>query len=543
MLPIILFGRVGIIEEAWLIFAENGLTCPVFDIEFFDRRRSELFIIAALGRLAQTSRYRALSARLRDHESVYEAAAANFVTGLERAASSDGTRFSGYAPVLEAVATALGEIPNPANVRDTVQRTLQGQVLQQLVEQILSREAAKLRAQLPEQVPDSVKVELYGRDEQLTRLGGVVYHAPPALPPSKLAPQFVGAYEAAVSGFMPNHPFLDGTGRVASGAVFSAVINAHALFSSSKPMVAAAQKHAGDGPHTPNPFLIDFYIAEAQRVLGENLVVPPEHVVALYESVRARATAADMVRLTVEGDAGEEADIEISISGNEAPGSDRRILMRTFQAGALHFGRQVNGVLVDASELDVVIGSGNPVEMIAPVSLNVSRLSFECPELVVTRADRNGNGEGAVVTLEARELLRSDLTSPPIVRKGAGLSVWWPGATAYPWSQFAGMAESGDERDISEGLRALRRLVIAFRSHSKGRLARLQDKIEHARMTKGRLGVAIRERMVKDGILSLEGNIYFLNSTALGQIVGATYQDVNMKRFNDKVRQYIQSIQ
>jgi len=61
-------------------------------------------------------------------------------------------------------------------------------------------------------------------------------------------------------------------------------------------------------------------------------------------------------------------------------------------------------------------------------------------------------------------------------------------------------------------------------------------------MTKGNLGLAIRQKLMKDGILSHEGEMYFLNSKALGMIVGATYQDLNLKRFNDQVRQYVSKI-
>ena len=83
---------------------------------------------------------------------------------------------------------------------------------------------------------------------------------------------------------------------------------------------------------------------------------------------------------------------------------------------------------------------------------------------------------------------------------------------------------------------------MAFRSHSKGRLARFQDKIEHARMTKGALGVEIRHRLMRDKVLSLEDGMYFLDSAALGRVVGATYQDLKLKRFNNKVRAYVSSL-
>lgn len=542
-MPTVFFGRVGIVEDAWLVLSESGMNCSIFDIDFFDTRRSTLFIMAALDRLAQMPKYHALTTSL-GHRPMYEKAAASFVKGLEAAAPSDGARFAGYAPVLEAVATALAEVTNPASLNDSVQKAMQGQVLQQLTNQILNRESGKLRAQLPAAIPNAVKEGLFSPDEQLIRLGGLVYQTPVALPRAELLAEFVGAYDAAVNEMMPNHPFLDGTGRKPSGAVFAAAINADALFSKSAAVVAAAEQHAGNGPHTPNPFLIDFYLDTAGRKRGEDFVVPPEHVVALYESVRARASATEVVRLTIEGeDDSDEADVEIQISGTGARASERRMQLRTSQAGELRFGRQVNGVTVDAPQLDVIIGSGNPVEMVTPVSLSIGTLAFNCPELVVQRGDHGAESEDTAVILEARGLSKNGLTSAPLVRKGAELSVLWPGASAYPWTNFVSVEdESQGNGDSQEKLRGFRRLVLAFRSHGKGRLARFRDKIEHIRITKGAIGVAIRERLMRDGILSIEHDMYFLNPSVLGKVVGATYQDLKLKRFNDQVRQYVAAI-
>src|SRR5260221_4629037 len=103
--PTIVFGRVGIVEEAWLILADKNLHCPVFDIDFFDDPRARQFIISALQRLASKPGNESLSTNLYSHKAVYEEAAKTFVRGLQNVAASDGARFSGYAPVLEAAST------------------------------------------------------------------------------------------------------------------------------------------------------------------------------------------------------------------------------------------------------------------------------------------------------------------------------------------------------------------------------------------------------------------------------------------------------
>ena len=61
-------------------------------------------------------------------------------------------------------------------------------------------------------------------------------------------------------------------------------------------------------------------------------------------------------------------------------------------------------------------------------------------------------------------------------------------------------------------------------------------------MTKGEQGIAIRQQLLADGILSIEGDMYFLDASKLGKVVGATYQDLKLKRFNEKVRAYVRSI-
>lgn len=478
---------------------------------------------------------------LAGHRPVYERAATRFVKGLQEASAADGRRFAGYAPVLETVATALAGITNPATVNDSVEQSMRGQILQDLPARILKRESTKLRSQLAGQIPDDKIAALYTAEEQLDRLAAIVLDTPSPAAPADLEPEHLSAYDEAVKGLVSQHPFLDGTGREPSGAVFAAVIYAHALFSTVQDCVSAAERRAGNGPHTPNPFLVDFYLGKSKP----DSVIPPEHLILLYDSIRSRAEVGDIVRLTVDAEEGDEtAEVEIQVGSASAGPKDRPRLinLKTSQAGSLRFGRQVNGVSVDAPDLDVVIGSGNPVEMVAPVYLNVGRLSFNCPEIVVVSNDKGSLNEDASVLLETQELRETTLMSVPQIRKGVELQVSWPGASAYPWSRFATNADRPERHDLDPALRGLRRLVMAFRSHSRGRLARYKGKIEHARITKGALGDAIRQQMLNDGILSLEDNIYFLDPDALGRTVGASYQDLKLKRFNDKVRQYVAAI-
>jgi hypothetical protein len=197
-LPTVFFGRVGIVDEAWLILSDAGLECPIFDIDFFNSAQAERFIMAALERLSDKPENAGLKGSLAAHRGVYGEAATSFVTGLQDAASTDGARFAGYAPVLEAVATVLAGVTNPTKLNETVQEAMEGEVLQQLADRILDREATKLREQLPPLIPKDIKSKLYDRGEQLARLASVVYRTPASPPPVELQPELAAAYDRAI---------------------------------------------------------------------------------------------------------------------------------------------------------------------------------------------------------------------------------------------------------------------------------------------------------------------------------------------------------
>ena len=537
--PIVLLGRVGILEDSWLVLSDCGLECPIFDIDFFDVPRAVRFVMARLDHFSQQPSYTNLARNLLAHRKIYEEVVLGVVKKLERESASDGSRFFGYAPVLEAVATALSDVPNPAALDESLKSILGEQILRFLVDQILDRESKKLREQIKIAIPEHG--DLFTQQEQLSRLAGVIYGVQSQLSLPKLQPHQVSAYDNAVQVLLPVHPFLDGSGQNPSGAVFGAAINAHALFDESPEMVQAAEQHANNGPNTPNPFLIDFYMDRAKHLSSGDPMVRPEHVVPLFESVCARAGAHDTVNLTIESDEGsEEAEVEIHI--DSAGKEDHYILLRMPQEGVLRFGRQVSRVTVDAPNLDVVIGLGNPVELVAPVSISVSRITFDCTELVAQPEGGKRIEIDNTVFLESASSVVTNLASVPKVREGVDFLVSWPGMAVYPWVQFQAEASAEDGEEMHNALNRLSRLILAFRSHKQGRLARFKGKIEHVRITKGELGVRIRKQLMSDQIITYDDNRYFLDPSKLGEVVGATHQNLKLKRFNDNVRNYLRPI-
>lgn len=536
-IPLVLLGRVGIIEEAWTILNDReNLSPPIFDIELFDDDRAEQFVLARLAKLSTTT-YPALASPLNTHRATYVEAIRRLIARLREVSNQDGNQFVGYAPVLDAIANVIATENNPAKIGDAMQRILEGKILDRLTSEILTRESWKLINQVSITIPNINTDNLYGIEEQLERLACKLFHVPPPPISSEIPQHAVSHYEQAVSNLLPQHPFLNGSATAPSGAVFGACIVAYALKSSRLDLAKAAEQYARHGHHAPNPFLFDFY----RYASGDNKSLPAEHIGLLYESAIAKAEPGDIARLSVESEQNEGA-VGVEISLTRYSGVDLRAEFNTSNTGTLRFGRKLIGITVDAEAMDVELGDGGQLELISPVSINAHALMLNCSEIVV-KAESHTQETDNVVLLEAAELLSDPGLLPPTVRHGAQLQVSWPDSKAYPWSSFVFQSPQGNDPATADALRVLRRLIMSFRSHSKGRLARFKDKIEHARMMKGPVGEALLRKLLQDKVLSLEPPMYFLEPNILGEKVGISFLDAKLKRYSRQAIEYVQGLQ
>lgn len=117
----------------------------------------------------------------------------------------------------------------------------------------------------------------------------------------------------------------------------------------------------------------------------------------------------------------------------------------------------------------------------------------------------------------------------------------WPNSSVFPWTPYSLSSVISEDDSIDDLTRVFRRIIMAFRSHSKGRLARYKEKIEHSRMLRGLQGKALLSKLQEDGIIKLEKHMYYLDANKLGEITGASYIDVNLKRYSQETIEYIKS--
>ena len=421
--PTILFGRTAIVQDAWLLLHDRcDGNIAVLEIGYYGPDASVDFAVASLK----------ASDSNRQHPSVDRKALMLLLKGLRRQTESDGDRFAGYAPVLQAVAKQVEGEDNPSSL---VAKLEHGGIpptvtLHSVVDAVLKREQTKLES-LPFEEPNLLP-ELYSPEEQLDRLVARVYQAPnPSLP--AMSPADAETYLNALETWVREHPFLDGESSPSS-AVFQAVICNRALKGTTAASKKAVQEELAKG-EAANPFLYVFYMDEESE--PEHRSIPEEHIGVIYSSIRASLAQGDTARLSVEEPYDDEeealyADVEIELSRNGNDPESLRFLTEPF--GPICLGSHVRDVVISVPRARVEIGQSAEVFFVAPVDIQCEDLAIFC-EKVIVEALRDSSAD--TVYFQADKFTGVAMTSLPMVRKNARLLASWPGVENYPWTSFA----------------------------------------------------------------------------------------------------------
>ncbi len=519
--PIVLFGRTGAALDTWLFLSSCGAETAVLEIGYYGPEEAVGFAEAVLN----------FNTPNRPHQVVERKLLELLLARLRDQTETNGDRFAGYAPVLQAVAKRIKETSNPRALLSEIENGAQPVTLQNVISAILERERGKLQS-INFDDP-GLKDKLYSHSEQLERIAARMFGLPaPQVMP--MGSNDLDTYTNALETWVPDHPFLDGSGDPSS-VVFDAAISSWAL-KQTQTADAALKRELGRGV-AANPFLSEFYIGEEDN---SQISLPSQHIGILYASFRARLSLGDTASLLVEGaeDGDDEealrAEVEITLSRR---GEDRsRILeFETEQIGPIFLGAHVEDVDICVPLSRVEVGPGAESILVAPVNIQCSDLAITTNKIIV----ENPSGrETAAVFLEAEAFDGASISSAPIVRGDVSFAASWPDVRSHPWTNYATSPQTREDPRVEEALRRLRKFVISFRSHSRGALARFKAKIEHARMTKG-TGRAVLDHMVSQGILSLDGTMYFLDPNALSDKVGISYKDCMARDFSDKAVDFV----
>ncbi|MEF9605758.1 hypothetical protein O4J55_26885, partial [Paracoccus sp. PXZ] len=131
--PTVLFGRSGAIEDAWLHLSDKIPVC-VLEIGYYDPESALDFALLHFD----------IATPHDAHKDIGKKAINMLLERLREDTSSDGDRFSGYAPVLQAVAKRVAGEANRGALVAQIEKGDQPVTLQTIIGSILEREQGKL---------------------------------------------------------------------------------------------------------------------------------------------------------------------------------------------------------------------------------------------------------------------------------------------------------------------------------------------------------------------------------------------------------------
>ncbi len=529
--PVILFGRTGAVEEAWLLLNEHGLEAPVLEIGYYDFDSAKEFAEKQAEHIRSTK-----------HEPDSRAIEL-LLNQLHEQTLSDGTKFIGYSPVLIAVAKRVadhGDLEYESNTAQLISRLESGEediTLIGITQSILQREQRKIESL--ELTDSALLTKLYSPEEQLDRLIDRVYGHGVDFTLPAMSPEDRQSYEEALDTWVGQHPFLDGLGRKPSSAVFGGLIAARALNAAALSEKVLLQELGHDS--LVNPFLSEFYVASLKETQQVGIpTVPSRHIGLVYASLSARLGSKYTTSLRIDADAPSgvfaAAEVEVVVDSGEATKS---LEFTTEINGVFVFGRRVHDLTLIAREATLTMGGGSELTLLSPISVEVDKLTVNAKLIAVEQPmARTRDSIHDVVDISARDADVSQVSMLPRLAEGVKLEVRWPGSENWPWSTFRVDEEFEDDQSVYDGINALLRIVRLFKSKGKGNLAKYSGAIDHHRRTYG-LGKDVRDHLLREQVLRKEGQFYFLEPDKLMEKAGLEYNSVRAGVSNECTREFV----
>ena len=544
----VLLGRTQILEDCWF-YLETKTTVGLVTISPFDLDSAREYIDKFTG-AANTSAAKEY-AEVRD--GILAKLGAAFAHNTDDHAHSF-LSFIGYPPVLDAIVALLSEEKNYYRLKGELDaedlNDVEIALIYRIIAYILKRERDEkaipnivkpIIATLPEDDQASILTEIYNVEEQSFRLLSYCLGLQAQLAAIH-EPVLNEQYEGQLAGWIAEHPFL--VGCEFRSAVFEGAAIA-ALLASKKPeYVKMALAYAES--HKPNYHLI--YLLHH---IASDSVVPLACLHAIIGSAMEFHSTTTSVELHVDGprpdalhasSVDDVVETEVEVINRTDAESTRSFVFKSMfsrDVGVVHLGSRLTSTYVSLP-CEVSLSGSPELELIAPVEISATKICLHSTSLVLRHmpsqtADRHVLLESDTLESSLATIVTNGVDLAIAVADGAGI--------VFPVIQFVEHREPNPEDPtLQEKFLRLKRILVHFRSHGKGALAKYRHKIEHARVLGTASGPAILDRLLRDGILTLDGAFYFLNPKNVDRHLGVSWDALRKGHSSEKLRQYLRAI-
>jgi hypothetical protein len=436
--------------------------------------------------------------------------------------------FIGYAPVLEALASAYDEERNTAKLLQKLESGVSSSnIITKILENLLEREHVKVCGALKERwqntFPSFSNWDLvYSSEEQLIRIASFIifnetedlYYTNAAIPS-----QMYDDYLDAINGFLPQHPFvlnsyIDNNATIEfTGPAFRDYALAFILSKNEYEDLAFEYLLKRSGiSQSPSQLLFDFYIIFSENTIFSN------QFPYLYDSFKAKETAEYITKLQIF----DVSDDLVSIFTLENPSSSKIIIEEELKVNIVKDGiyfNQLTNADIDV-QCNLFLGDGSN-------NLRVNNSSIICQKLFFNAHN---------IFIEAKKPMSTLLVSKENVDFGNSgypkfevrveddndLKISFPNIIMiHKLKGYTYPFEDDNSVDALKYIHVVKKIANTLRKHGKDTPARDKEFIDFTVIGDNNFRRSILEFLLNEKVLYIdakESHLYKLDIEKLGTI-------------------------
>lgn len=540
-LPFVILGRPAVMENAALSLEANNVKTTLLQIEPFTIEKAKEFIDVQTdgkGKLRYDQQYREVRDYIIDE-----------IGGFFKKESDINNlvfeRFIGYAPVLVSIKTLLSIETNYFNLLQELQKDKKQKIelLVDVVEKIMDRERKKIHEEVLEQFFDKSRDEAYKnsirekcgtKQEQCCRMIDYLLGEE-----SNIAlfndENLDAQYNQKINEWIENHPFINAPDGWFENIVFESYVVAY--LSSHAEYKSKAIKTMGKKNSCSYLFL---YLFDS---ISQTKEISVDMIPYIINSFKAMDRPHDVGMIEIFPCDDEESD-EVNYCmnfGREGTSNEYEFYFRARSTEEIELPSPLSSMNIDIP-LGIRVGGIN-TEFQPPLSIRCRKFILTSKEILFSDSQQKAD-----LILESGEIeLYAPDGSPAIltnrIQDGANVRLITSSVLPYPFSEYRVAPETKylNNEALIEAFTKFRRMILMFRSHSKGVLARYCSKIDN-RIKKTEIGRSIISKLLNEKVLWTDNVYYYIDYERFASFIGVKYDDIRSCIINDKTRSFLEEV-
>lgn len=545
-LPFVILGRPSVMEDAALALEENGVKVSLLQIEPFTVEKAITFIDNQLPK-EYVQKYQQHYKEVRDY--IIEQIGGFFKNESELNKKLL-EHFIGYAPVLQSISNLLCENSDYHKLLDELKadRKQKIELLIDIVRRILIRERNKIREEVLPQLFDNnhtsdfrkeIEEKCGNEKEQCERIIGRLLNKGVFL---KITDddRFNERYNDKVNEWIKNHPFLKGNERKIQNIVFESYLIATFIDKETNQSDVLEYLTQTDNE---SYLLLDIYSTINGNEIHE---INYRFFPYLYKSFKVLDHPKDIGSTEIVSDDDVSQDGKTSCYLNfcrKELECEYDFVFKMAEEDQITIPSPISSLTIDAP-IRVLLAE-NKVDLQAPTTVTCNNLTISSKDILFSTP---GTSFGSIVFECKNFIAQCDNGEVPTLifrtpRNNNKLVVITDSKVFHPFTSytrpFPSISTTEEKKNMA--YQKLRRMILMFRSHSKGSLARCCSKIDN-RIGKTEIGKEIINALTDKNVLLSDGLMYYINSDKFAEVLGMKYDDIRSSTVNEKTSTFIESL-